>query len=196
MRTLEEPREDGYHSNLEEWIFLLPTPTAVDMGRGKTVDEWDKWTDRMRAEHGNGNGHGRPLEIEATRLLPTPIANDAKEHYKTETYKGDNLSAKVKLLPTPTCQDASSNGPASQSQRVTVPLNAIVASHLHQQPDPNRRRLLPTPVAADGTKASSNPETSARRIAKGQQAFLTDIVQAQLQIDSACTPRPSQDGNR
>jgi DNA (cytosine-5)-methyltransferase 1 len=51
---------------------LLPTPTAVDMGRGKTVDEWDEWTDRMRAEHGNGNGHGRSLEIEAMKLLPTP----------------------------------------------------------------------------------------------------------------------------
>ena len=39
---------------------------------------------------------------------------------------------------------------------------------------------LPTPQAADGTKMSSNPETSARRRMKGNQASLTDIVQTDL----------------
>lgn len=52
---------------------LLPTPTVVDMGRGKTVHEWDEWTGKMQQKHGNGNGHGPSLEIEAQRsLLPTP----------------------------------------------------------------------------------------------------------------------------
>jgi hypothetical protein len=39
------------------------------MGRGKTVQEWDDWTDRMRTKHGNGNGHGhgRSLDIEMSR---------------------------------------------------------------------------------------------------------------------------------
>tara|TARA_R110000772_G_scaffold46369_1_gene105937 strand:- start:40 stop:510 length:471 start_codon:yes stop_codon:yes gene_type:complete len=40
--------------------------------------------------------------------------------------------------------------------------------------------LLPTPTAGDGTKASSNPDTSRRRINDGRQAFLTDIVQTDL----------------
>ena len=40
--------------------------------------------------------------------------------------------------------------------------------------------LLPTPVAGDGTKASSNPATSHKRIIDGRQAYLTDIVQTEL----------------
>jgi DNA (cytosine-5)-methyltransferase 1 len=47
---------------------LLPTPAVNDMGEGKTVADWDAWTERMRAAHGNGNGHGRSLAIEALRL--------------------------------------------------------------------------------------------------------------------------------
>jgi DNA (cytosine-5)-methyltransferase 1 len=47
---------------------LLPTPAVNDMGEGKIPAEWDAWTERMRAAHGNGNGHGRSLAIEALRL--------------------------------------------------------------------------------------------------------------------------------
>ena len=50
----------------------LPTPVVNDMGRGKTPEEWDSWTDEMKERHGNGNGHGPSLAIEAARLLPTP----------------------------------------------------------------------------------------------------------------------------
>ena len=48
-------------------MTLLPTPAVNDMGRGKTVEDWDEWTDAMRVRHGNGNGHGKSLEIEAQR---------------------------------------------------------------------------------------------------------------------------------
>lgn len=58
-------------------VQLLPTPVVNDMGEGKTVDHWDQWTETMRAKHGNGNGHGPSLAIEAQRLLPTPEASDA-----------------------------------------------------------------------------------------------------------------------
>jgi hypothetical protein len=51
---------------------LLPTPAVNDMGEGKTVEAWDEWTAKMKAAHGNGNGHGASLSIEAQRLLPTP----------------------------------------------------------------------------------------------------------------------------
>ena len=52
---------------------LLPTPVVNDMGAGKTVDDWDAWTDRMRDAHGNGNGHGhgKSLAIEAQRDFGT-----------------------------------------------------------------------------------------------------------------------------
>ena len=46
----------------------LPTPVVNDMGRGKTPDEWDSWTDEMKHRHGNGNGHGASLAIEIARL--------------------------------------------------------------------------------------------------------------------------------
>jgi hypothetical protein len=46
----------------------LPTPVVNDMGRGKTVEEWDSWTDDMKERHGNGNGHGASLAIEIARL--------------------------------------------------------------------------------------------------------------------------------
>jgi DNA (cytosine-5)-methyltransferase 1 len=53
-------------------LSLLPTPTVVDMGERKTLDEWDAWTAAMKARHNSGNGHGNSLSIEARRLLPTP----------------------------------------------------------------------------------------------------------------------------
>lgn len=56
---------------------LLPTPTVVDLGNNKTIEEWEAWTDEQRAKHGNGNGHGASLSIEAQKLLPTPLTTEA-----------------------------------------------------------------------------------------------------------------------
>jgi DNA (cytosine-5)-methyltransferase 1 len=55
------------------------------MGEGKTTEEWDAWTEKMRAKHNNGNGHGRSLAIEAQRLLPENTSSDVP----------------LRLLPTP-----------------------------------------------------------------------------------------------
>lgn len=38
-----------------------PTPTVVDMGWGRSAQEWRDWTEAMRERHSNGNGHGRSL---------------------------------------------------------------------------------------------------------------------------------------
>lgn len=40
---------------------LLPTPAVNDMGDGKSPEWWSEWTAKMKAKHGNGNGHGLPL---------------------------------------------------------------------------------------------------------------------------------------
>lgn len=40
---------------------LLPTPTVVDMGWGRTPESWESWREAQRAKHGNGNGHGQSL---------------------------------------------------------------------------------------------------------------------------------------
>ena len=66
----------GERGSEPDGLTLLPTPAVNDMGRGKTVEDWDAWTASMQAKHGNGNGHGKSLEIEAQRLLPTPKASD------------------------------------------------------------------------------------------------------------------------
>lgn len=58
-------------------LKLLPTPTVIDMGSNKTVDESEAWTAEQSAKHKNGNGHGASLSIEALKLLPTPLAQDS-----------------------------------------------------------------------------------------------------------------------
>lgn len=39
----------------------FPTPTVVDMGWGRTPQEWETWLQAQKARHNNGNGHGRSL---------------------------------------------------------------------------------------------------------------------------------------
>lgn len=83
-------RGKGGYSNLRESVVndLLPTPTVVDLGNNKTVDEWEAWIDEQREKHGNGNGHGASLSIEAQKLLPTPMAS-MKGAAKSEIEKGN-----------------------------------------------------------------------------------------------------------
>lgn len=75
-------------------VALLPTPAVNDMGASYDVEKWDAWTARMKAAHGNGNGHGNSLHVEALRLLPTPKAtNNENEQTPREgdTGYGPNL---------------------------------------------------------------------------------------------------------
>lgn len=100
---------------------LLPTPAVNDMGEGKSVEAWDDWTEAMREKHGNGNGHGRSLAIEAARLLPTPNTMDAMPERSDEALaRGKeaggchNLKDVLpRLLPTPTSMDGHSSGSSS-----------------------------------------------------------------------------------
>lgn len=89
---------------------LLPTPAVNDMGEGKTPEAWDAWTAKMQAAHGNGNGHGKSLSIEAQRLLPTPsVADGMGGHLSRSGSRSNELLlpgvakglAERNLLPTP-----------------------------------------------------------------------------------------------
>jgi hypothetical protein len=86
---------------------LLPTPAVNDMGTGKPPEAWDAWTARMRAKHGNGNGHGSSLAIEAARLLPTPTTQDGANAGGPAQHNRHSppLNATVMLLPTPSAAD-------------------------------------------------------------------------------------------
>ena len=79
-RADEGDRSADTRGGGRDGVTLLPTPAVNDMGASYTPDEWDAWTARMKAAHGNGNGHGKSLSIEAQRLLPTPQARDYKDH--------------------------------------------------------------------------------------------------------------------
>lgn len=95
-------------------LTLLPTPAVNDMGANKTPEQWDEWTERMRAKHGNGNGHGKSLNVEVQRLLPTPTSGDSVGiGYATDVSQltkadqphrlRDAVNA-ISLLPTPTAK--------------------------------------------------------------------------------------------
>lgn len=74
----DKRRGGGHGPTLADEVeHLLPTPAVNDMGRAYTPEEWDAWTEKMRAAHGNGNGHGASLHVEALRMLPTPVVTDA-----------------------------------------------------------------------------------------------------------------------
>ncbi|MGL4256924.1 MAG: hypothetical protein ACRCSL_11370 [Microbacterium sp.] len=110
---------DGYNTaNLARDVSLLPTPTVNDMGAGKTVEQWDEWTDRMRARHGNGNGHGPSLEIEALRLLPTPTVGESKAagSLPGSEYRGRTLTDVWERDGEPTDQPSADGKPPSDDQ--------------------------------------------------------------------------------
>jgi len=91
--------------DLRTAVALLPTPVVNDMGAGKTVDEWDEWTATMRDRHGNGNGHGPSLSIEAARLLDEPLlpGQVLPEHFGGYTAAVDRWASVFgRPAPTPT----------------------------------------------------------------------------------------------
>lgn len=124
-RGLPQPGTD-FQSLPNAVLSLLPTPAVNDMGAGKTVKDWDAWTARMQERHGNGNGHGASLSIEALRLLPTL-----------------------------TTQDATNTGGPSQSERNTIPLNALFGGEPTSPPSaagkPSSDDPHPTPPSPDAT---------------------------------------------
>ena len=124
-QTATERRAAGhevYIANALAEIPLLPTPAVNDMGAAYTPETWDEWTATMKAKHNNGNGHGKSLNVEAQRLLPTPTRRDWRDHetlMEDERRGKDTLaralhveSAVQSLLPTPTATDSKSSGSA------------------------------------------------------------------------------------
>lgn len=102
-------------------MTLLPTPAVNDMGAAYTPDTWDAWTQRMRATHGNGNGHGASLHIEALRMLPTPRATDGTKGGPNQRgSSGDLMLPSAVLLPTPTAMDSKASGGKVGSPDVTL----------------------------------------------------------------------------
>ena len=115
--------------DLRTAVSLLPTPAVNDMGAGKTVEQWDSWTQRMREEHRNGNGHGKSLAIEALRLLPTPMARDWKDTGNfTPRPEKSKLPHTIASLGA-TTSPRSSDGPESSDGQPPNQLNLDATAH-------------------------------------------------------------------
>ena len=134
---------------------LLPTPVVNDMGKAYTPETWDEWTARLKASHGNGNGHGASLSIEALRLLKTPTSqlavNGGSQHpdKRKGGGHGPTLADEVEhLLPTPLATDGSG---AMEDRREASGHGAALRDLPH---------LLPTPRATDGSKGGPNQRGS------------------------------------
>lgn len=148
-RGLPQPGTD-FQSLPNAVISLLPTPAVNDMGAGKTVEAWDDWTARMQSKHGNGNGHGASLSIEALRLPPTPRASDGEKGGPNQRGSSGDLmlpSAVVQLLPTPTSRDHKG---ANQRGDETC-LHGALMNPPSPDGSPSSGDLLPGQLSLDAT---------------------------------------------
>ena len=62
----------------------LPTPVASTQWDDATPEQFDEWRAKQRANHGNGNGHGNLLVVEAKRIgatmaPPSPDGNTSSD---------------------------------------------------------------------------------------------------------------------
>jgi hypothetical protein len=152
-------------------VALLPTPAVNDMGEGKTIEAWTAWTASMRERHGNGNGHGKSLAIEALRMVPTPTARDHKGGDLASRTGGPSLPEAVKHLPTPTVDDASNvTRDSGEFQSLT---RAV--------------RMMPTPNASD-FRGSTSPES-----AKDWEFRGVNLPERIQRLRGATTSPPSDD---
>lgn len=93
-RGLPSPGTD-FQSLPNAVCSLLPTPAVNDMGAAYTPETWDTWCEAQKAKHGNGNGHGKSLHIEAARLIPTPsVADSTGGHERRGGKRGEELLLK------------------------------------------------------------------------------------------------------
>lgn len=108
-------------------VMLLPTQAVNDMGEGKTPDAWDEWTQAMQAKHGNGNGHGKSLAIEAQRLLPTPRSQNGETRnqniWERPTDQPQNLENALARLPGVTMDPLSDSGDDCSDGMLPLPLS-------------------------------------------------------------------------
>lgn len=105
---------------------LLPTPAVNDMGAGKDPEVWEAWTEKMKMVHGNSNGHGKSLEQEALKMLPTPVASDCQDRQLSENWKGHGLVSTVKQIGGNTKQRSADGNPSSIDPPPLLPFEETI----------------------------------------------------------------------
>ena len=155
MRRGRTPNPAEVAEMVTQGVPLLPTPVVNDMGEGKTPERWDEWTAEMQERHGNGNGHGKSLAIEAQRLLPTPTCDDAS-NVTRDSGEFQSLTRSVrKMLPTPTSSDAIGSRRESEMGG-TRPSGAKRSISLMTALHHGRSHGVSTPPPSDATNEPSD----------------------------------------
>lgn len=125
-------RPESLDSLSRALTILLPTPAVNDMGAGKDPQVWDDWTKTMREAHGNGNGHGKSLEQEALRMLPTPRAQNGEERnqniWQRDIKEPQNLENALARLGNNTSQPLDDGNASSTGQHPNQPSPAATAN--------------------------------------------------------------------
>lgn len=116
-------------ADLPEAVALLRTPTAQ-----LAVNGGSQHPDKRKA-----GGHGPTLADEVEHLLPTPNATHERKTSRT----GPLLHGIEMLLPTPRATDGTKGGPNQRGSSGDLMLPSAVME------------LLPTPMTADGERAST-----------------------------------------
>jgi hypothetical protein len=141
-QSVEKREAGGHHVRLRDYVTdnpkprRIPTPRRID-GRSATENTSDGCLIR-RVEKEGGCNLAEFVQMEHRGLvprLPTPTAQDYGTNQSPSSGAAvrPSLSQLVKRIPTPTTQDAKNNGPASQMDRNTKPLNAEVGGPLNPQ---------------------------------------------------------------
>jgi hypothetical protein len=200
-RGLPQPGTD-FQSLPNVAISLLPTPAVNDMGAGKTVEDQDAWTARMQERHGNGNGHGASLSIEALRLLPTPQAHDAVDGKTPEQVEAmrrrtgagvwnlnEVAANELALLPTPTAMDSagSRNATARRPEGSQHHAGTTLTDVFWLAEGRTDMPLLPTPMTQTGGAATRSGDRS-------DEMLLPAVAMAAS--SGALTPPPLPDGKQ
>ncbi len=85
-------------------VKFLPTPAAGNFNDGESVESWEARRAEQAAKHRNGNGFGTPLAM-AVKMLPTPTTDDANNVTRASGEFQSLVRTVVSLLPTPTARD-------------------------------------------------------------------------------------------
>jgi len=100
-----------HHTSVKDYLSL-PIPVVNDMGAGKDPQAWEDWASNQKAADGRPAPHGKSLEQEVLKTLPTPRAFGAMNSTSDRgigTPDDGNLETvigRLATLPTPNTMDS------------------------------------------------------------------------------------------
>ena len=132
----------SYRGDLKDWVPALiagwATPDANAMNLGEGLETWDARQAKNKAKHGNGNGAGMPIAVQALTTLPsggwsTSVAGDKKcricNPNMAHTASAHRTSDKGSTgWPTPTARD---HKDGSGQSCANVPSNCLLGREVH-----------------------------------------------------------------